>query len=121
MCGGEGNGSFDLLLSIWAVLREIFPCLVPFSPPARTICGHVRSGLWCLRVSVMVSQIAVAQRLGGILFPVKGWGKIWNSRTLCGIRAVFFLCLQDDQELIQTIPPFFIPLRSAHQRHGTPG
>lgn len=90
MCGGEGNGSFDLLLSIWAVLREIFPCLVPFSPPARTICGHVRSGLWCLRVSVMVSQIAVAQRLGGILFPVKGWGKIWNSRTLCGIRAVFF-------------------------------
>lgn len=42
--GERGKGSFDLLLSIWAVLREIFPCLVPFLSPARTICGHVRSG-----------------------------------------------------------------------------
>lgn len=66
---------------------------VPSFSPARTICGQVRSGFWCLHVSVILSQIAVAQRLGGILFPVKGWGEIWNFRTLCGIRAVFFLSL----------------------------
>lgn len=93
VCGrvGEGKGSFDPLLSIWAVLREIFYACF-FSPPAR---HNLRAGshfvLWCLHVSVIVSQIAVAQRLGGILFPVKGWGEIWNFRTLCGIRAVFFL------------------------------
>lgn len=68
-----------------------FYALFLIPPLPVTICGQVRSGLWCLRVSVLVSQIAVAQRLGGILFPVKGWGEIWNSRTLCGIRAVFFV------------------------------
>lgn len=88
-----------------------------FSLPEQ-ITMQVGSGLWCLHVSVMLSQIAVAQRLGGILFPVKGWGEIWNFRTLCGIGAVFFFNL--DQELIQTIHLSSFPLRWP-QRHGHVG
>lgn len=118
VCGrvGEGKGSFDLLLSIWAVLREIFyACFFPPPPCPAQFAGRFAVVLWCLHVSVIVSQIAVAQRLGGILFPVKGWGEIWNFRTLCGIRAVFF-SLRDDQELIQTISPFFMPLNRPNAR-----
>lgn len=81
----------SLAFDLGCATRDLsMPCSL-FPPPPVTICGQVRSGLWCLRVSVLVSQIAVAQRLGGILFPVKGWGEIWNSRALCGIRAVFFV------------------------------
>lgn len=37
---------------------------------------------------MIVSQIAVAQMLDGILFPVKGVGETWEFSDLCGIRAV---------------------------------
>lgn len=91
--GGRGKeASISCFRSGLCYVRS-FHALFLFCPLPVQFAGMFAAVLWCLRVSVMVSQIAVAQRLGGILFPVKGWGKIWNFRTLCGIRAVFFSLL----------------------------
>lgn len=113
-CGGGERKLRSFAFDLGCATRDLL-CLFPF-PPAR---HNLRAGsqlfLWCLHVSVIVSQIAVAQRLGGILFPVKGWGEIWSFRTLRNTRR-FFLSSQGDQELIQTITPFFMPLNRPNAR-----
>lgn len=114
-CGGGERKLRSFAFDLGCATRDLL-CLFLFPPCPAQFAGRFTVVLWCLHVSVIVSQIAVAQRLGGILFPVKGWGEIWNFRTLCGIRAVFFFSLRDDQELIQTISPFFMPLNRPNAR-----
>lgn len=88
--------------------------------PARTICGQVRSGFVvpaCLgdRVSDCGCTTAGRYALSG-----EGVGGDMEFSDFVRNTRRFFFPLQDDQELIQTIPPFFMPLRSA-QRHGHTG
>lgn len=45
--------------------------------------------LWCLHVSVILSQICGCTTAGRYsLSGEEGEGENWNFRTLCGIRAV---------------------------------
>lgn len=89
--GGGERKLRSFAFDLGCTTRDLL-CLFLIPLPAQ-FAGRFAVVLWCLHVSVIVSQIAVAQRLGGMLFPVKGWGETWNFRTSCGIRAVFFsLC-----------------------------
>lgn len=81
---GEGERKLrSFAFDLGCATRDLL-CLFLIPLPVQ-FAGRFAVVLWCLHVSVIVSQIAVAQRLGGMLFPVKGWGRY----GIFGLRAEY--------------------------------